>query len=263
MALVPYAEQAFPPRRNHSGWDLAPFRGRARSQPLYARARTYAPGPRASRWRGGDLSARIWPTVFARCAAKLRDGQPCGRTVSPGSEFCSHHASLVEVRGTDALKEGLPRRRASAKSKPPKVVTANGQAEVGTGTHRLLVRAKRRGAPSPSKPIGRRGLLAGAPGSRTAPSSRRTRVRATGVSSHSSSSGSTRRPGRPAWADQHACRGRRSRRPSRLTSTSNRGLGVAVLSFRSVLAERRKCLSGRHAPPIPHQASSSFASYVD
>src|SRR5262249_16806410 len=81
------------------------------------------------RWRGGDLSARIRPTVFARCAASLRDGQPCGRTVFPGSEFCVHHNSLVQTHGADGLKEGLPRRRASAQSKPPKLVIASSQAD--------------------------------------------------------------------------------------------------------------------------------------
>jgi hypothetical protein len=37
------------------------------------------------------------------------------------------------MRGADALKEGLPRRRASSGSTPPKLVTASGQAaEVAT-----------------------------------------------------------------------------------------------------------------------------------
>jgi hypothetical protein len=47
----------------------------------------------------------------------------------PGSEFCSHHASLVEVHGVDALKEGLAHRRASSGSTPPKVVTTKSQAD--------------------------------------------------------------------------------------------------------------------------------------
>jgi len=105
------------------------WRVRRRPEPWpYACARTYARGP-LRQYRGGDLSARIRRTVFARCAARLRDGQPCGRTVSPGSEFCSHHGSLVGVHGVDALMEGLPRRRASAQSKPPKVVTTKSQAD--------------------------------------------------------------------------------------------------------------------------------------
>jgi hypothetical protein len=33
------------------------------------------------------------------------------------------------MHGTDALKQGLPRRRASAQSKPPKLVAADGQAD--------------------------------------------------------------------------------------------------------------------------------------
>jgi hypothetical protein len=63
--------------------------------------------------------------VVPRCAARLRDGQPCGRTVLAGSEFCGHHASLVEVHGSDTLKQGLPRRRASAGTAPPKVITGS------------------------------------------------------------------------------------------------------------------------------------------
>jgi hypothetical protein len=114
-----------PPRNVRSHGGLFPAQaelGAAASRAhTYVRARTI---PR--RWRGCELSARIRATVFARCAARLRDGQPCGRTVSPGSEFCSHHASLVEVHGVDALKEGLAHRRASSGSTPPKVVTENG-----------------------------------------------------------------------------------------------------------------------------------------
>jgi hypothetical protein len=84
----------------------------------YVRARTY--------WRGGPVFARIWAAVVARCAARLRDGQPCGRTGLRDSQFCSHHTSLVEMHEADVLKQRLPSRRASSGSKPPKVVTAHG-----------------------------------------------------------------------------------------------------------------------------------------
>ena len=49
---------------------------------------------------------------FPRCAAQLRDGTPCGRTVAAGSEFCVHHVTLVEQHGEEALRRGhYPRRR--------------------------------------------------------------------------------------------------------------------------------------------------------
>jgi hypothetical protein len=49
---------------------------------------------------------------FPRCAAQLRDGTPCGRTVAAGSEFCVHHVKLVEQHGEEALRRGdYPRLR--------------------------------------------------------------------------------------------------------------------------------------------------------
>jgi hypothetical protein len=49
---------------------------------------------------------------FPRCAALLRDGTPCVRTVAAGSEFCVHHVTLVDQHGEEALRRGdYPRRR--------------------------------------------------------------------------------------------------------------------------------------------------------
>jgi hypothetical protein len=63
--------------------------------------------------------------AFARCAALLRDGRACERTVVEGSEFCVHHDQLVVEHGADALKQGLPRRRQSRSSWQPTIVTTS------------------------------------------------------------------------------------------------------------------------------------------
>jgi hypothetical protein len=52
-------------------------------------------------------------SAFPRCAALLRNGQPCGRTVSAGSEFCVHHTQLLETIDAESLREGrIPKKRA-------------------------------------------------------------------------------------------------------------------------------------------------------
>jgi hypothetical protein len=51
--------------------------------------------------------------AFPRCAALLRNGQPCGRSVSLGSEFCIHHAKLLETIDAESLRQGrIPKKRA-------------------------------------------------------------------------------------------------------------------------------------------------------
>jgi hypothetical protein len=51
--------------------------------------------------------------AFPRCAALLRNGQPCGRTVSAGSEFCTHHTQLLETVDAESLRQGrIPKKRA-------------------------------------------------------------------------------------------------------------------------------------------------------
>ena len=59
---------------------------------------------------------------FPRCAAHLRDGQPCLRTVADGAEFCVHHTKLAKSHGVDAVKRGMPRRRTGRSTSPPLVI---------------------------------------------------------------------------------------------------------------------------------------------
>jgi hypothetical protein len=68
---------------------------------------------------------------FPRCSARLRDGQPCGRTAADGSEFCVHHRKLAEEDGADLVKEGLPRRRTARTASEPTIIA---NAEPGTDT---------------------------------------------------------------------------------------------------------------------------------
>ena len=42
-----------------------------------------------------------------RCAAWLRDAEPCDRTVTDGSDFCVHHAKLAATCGDEVVKEGF------------------------------------------------------------------------------------------------------------------------------------------------------------
>ena len=51
-----------------------------------------------------------------RCAAMLRNGQPCDRTVAVDSEFCVHHTKLLATVDLDALRHGrTPKKRTIAK----------------------------------------------------------------------------------------------------------------------------------------------------
>jgi hypothetical protein len=52
-----------------------------------------------------------------RCAALLRDGSPCGRTVTAGSEFCVYHTKLLENVDAETMRKGKtpkPRARKAA-----------------------------------------------------------------------------------------------------------------------------------------------------
>jgi hypothetical protein len=50
--------------------------------------------------------------AFPCCGALLRNGQPCGRAVAPGSEFCVHHTGLLETVDAEALRQGrIPTKR--------------------------------------------------------------------------------------------------------------------------------------------------------
>ena len=43
---------------------------------------------------------------YPRCGARLRDGDPCGRTAAKGSEFCSFHAKLLATVDAETMREG-------------------------------------------------------------------------------------------------------------------------------------------------------------
>jgi hypothetical protein len=63
-----------------------------------------------------------------RCAAHLRDGRPCNRTVEDGSEFCVHHQRLLDEHGAAELKRGLPRRKQAKSSWQPRIVMVEPEA---------------------------------------------------------------------------------------------------------------------------------------
>jgi hypothetical protein len=66
---------------------------------------------------------------FPRCAARLRDGRPCNRTVVEGSEFCIHHDRLLEEHDAETLKQGLHRRKEATASWQPRIVTTQSETE--------------------------------------------------------------------------------------------------------------------------------------
>src|SRR5262249_20139350 len=52
----------------------------------------------------------------------------CLRTVADDSEFCVHHAELAAAHGTEAVKRGMPRRRASRSGSAPPLVIVDERA---------------------------------------------------------------------------------------------------------------------------------------
>lgn len=54
------------------------------------------------------------------CAAKRRDGRPCGMFVEePSALFCVHHARLAERWGNDRVREGkIPKQRGRRQQRP-------------------------------------------------------------------------------------------------------------------------------------------------
>jgi hypothetical protein len=47
-----------------------------------------------------------------RCGARLRNGQPCGRTADAGSEFCVHHTKLLATVDAQTMRQGrTPKQR--------------------------------------------------------------------------------------------------------------------------------------------------------
>jgi hypothetical protein len=70
------------------------------------------------------------PAAFPRCEAHLRNGQPCGRTVAAGSEFCPHHTKLLETVDAESLREGrIPKQRAFTEAKLRIVSAASVESE--------------------------------------------------------------------------------------------------------------------------------------
>ena len=61
--------------------------------------------------------------AFPRCGARLRDGQPCRRTVAPGSEFCVHHTKLLASVDAETLRHGRTPKRHTTLEPVLRVVT--------------------------------------------------------------------------------------------------------------------------------------------
>jgi len=54
-------------------------------------------------------------TAFPRCAALLRNGEPCQRTIAAGSEFCVHHTKLLATVDAETMRAGrTPKQRVLA-----------------------------------------------------------------------------------------------------------------------------------------------------
>jgi hypothetical protein len=61
----------------------------------------------AREWTGAwFLRDHFYMAASPRCGGLLRNGQPCGRTVAVGSEFCVHHTRLLEDVDAEALRHG-------------------------------------------------------------------------------------------------------------------------------------------------------------
>ena len=61
--------------------------------------------------------------AFPRCGALLRDGQPCRRTVVPGSDFCAHHNKLLASVDAETMRQGRTPKRHSTLDPVLRVVT--------------------------------------------------------------------------------------------------------------------------------------------
>jgi hypothetical protein len=94
---------------------------------------------RAREWTAAvGVSDHSSMPAFPRCGALLRNGQPCGRTVADGSEFCVNHIKLLETVDAQAMRQGrTPKKRALKESglrvvaeSPPEPVATTGPATV-------------------------------------------------------------------------------------------------------------------------------------
>jgi hypothetical protein len=89
--------------------------------------------------------------AFPGCAASLRDGRACGRTVIEGSEFSVHHDRLLAEHGADALKQGLPRRKQARGRWQPTIVASSAD-EIAVSTEGSASSARRSADPSTVRP---------------------------------------------------------------------------------------------------------------
>ena len=95
------------PRRLFAVLAAAPPAGFERTS---SRARTYVRAVDS----GCVVSDHFGMPAFPRCAALLRDGQPCKRTAAAGSEFCVHHTKLLASVDAETLRHGrTPKRHAT------------------------------------------------------------------------------------------------------------------------------------------------------
>ena len=92
--------------------------------------------------------------TYPRCAASLRDGTACRRTVVKAEQFCSSHLALVQEYGEERVRAGnVPRRkRASVALVPvdgaPQASLVNGdRPEDSRDIRARLADAATRGAP--------------------------------------------------------------------------------------------------------------------
>jgi hypothetical protein len=61
--------------------------------------------------------------AFPRCGALPRDGQPSGRSVAAGSEFCAHHTKLLASNDAETMRQGRTPKRHSTLEPVLRVVT--------------------------------------------------------------------------------------------------------------------------------------------
>jgi hypothetical protein len=89
--------------------------------------------------------------AFPRCAALLRDGRACERTVVEGSEFCVHHDRLLARHGAEALKQGLPRRKQARGRWQPTIIAVSAD-EIEVSSDGSASSARRSADPATVRP---------------------------------------------------------------------------------------------------------------
>jgi hypothetical protein len=72
--------------------------------------------------------------VFPRCAAHLRDGTACGRTVAAGSEFCVHHTKLLATTDAETMRHGRTPKPRATRTQMLRVVKESAVDDVTTTT---------------------------------------------------------------------------------------------------------------------------------